>query len=526
MTEGPDDTAPSDPGVVEPVVDVPVVDVPVAPEPIQTLIPFGDAPVPPPPVFAPVIPASAKHEPPAEVGVVADQAPVAPSEPSAAVGDPLTDAVDIEAGEGQAAEAVAPAEILPTAGAADALTEELTALGAGTAEGVGLTAPASHKAAARRRWPWVVLLVVLAAVVVSVAGVLWYLSTLIGNAMAIDQPGEPFPLTILTADGGAISYSEGLSDEPEAPLMGVATIEGGYVQTSDPVTVGTGEVATTTRVIDKQVLAPPPAVSEPATLDSWFFPHDPKAGLGVDFESVTYDAPLGATPAWFIPGTKDTWVVFMHGRGAAPREGLRIASTVTKLGFPMLLINYRDDANSPAEDGLGNFGQTEEPDLEAAVQYALDNGAKQVVLAGASMGGATELAFLENSPLATSVVGAFLDSPASDLGRMVRRGAADMGVPDFVTSAAMQVAAWRFGIDWAAVDYTRKAGSLSTPILVVQGSKDDRVPASVNEALAAAAAAGTVRYEVFPDAAHMESWNVDRARYDTLLAGFLAKVAP
>ncbi len=104
--------------------------------------------------------------------------------------------------------------------------------------------------------------------------------------------------------------------------------------------------------------------------------------------------PWVPTPAWFIPGTSSTWVVFVHGRGETPREGLRIASTVAPLGYPMLLIQYRNDPQAPAGNGYGQFGVDEWQDLEGAVQYALDNGAERIVLAGASMGGAASLAFL------------------------------------------------------------------------------------------------------------------------------------
>jgi alpha-beta hydrolase superfamily lysophospholipase len=368
--------------------------------------------------------------------------------------------------------------------------------------------------------------VILAVLVLAFVGGVWYFSSLIGSRIAIDQPSNPFPLTVLSADGGQITYAKGSSDEDELPLMGVATIDGGYVQTSDPSTTGEGTVATTTRAIDKQVLPPPPAVNQAATLDAWFFPRDPKVGLGVDFEDVMIDSPAGGMPAWYIPGSKDTWVIFTHGRAVTAREGLRIASTVTGLGYPMLLISYRDDASAPAEDGRGNFGQTEVPDLEAAVQYALDHGAAKVVLTGASMGAAIDLAFLKKSPLATSVVGAFLDSPASDLGRMVTNGAKDMGVPDFITSAAKTVASWRYGLDWSAVDHVASAGGLTKPMVIVQGDKDTIVPPSLNEQFAAAAPAGLVQYEVFPGAGHVQAWNVDRTRYETLLTDFLAKVAP
>jgi alpha-beta hydrolase superfamily lysophospholipase len=388
------------------------------------------------------------------------------------------------------------------------------------------TAPLSHRRKRRRRWPWVVLIALLLGVLVVAAAALWYVSGLIGAGAKVDRGGEPFPLTVLSADGGNLSYSGPTGGWDDQGLIGVATIEGGYVQTEDPTTTGSGDTATTARVITKQVLPPPPAPGQAATLDGWYFPRNPLVGLGVKYEDVVYPSPAGPTPAWFIPGTSSTWVIFTHGRGATPLEGLRIANTVTELGYPMLLIKYRDDADAPVEDGQGNFGENEWPDLQAAVQYALDNGAQKIVLSGASMGGAITLSFLHNSPLANKVVGAFLDSPASDFSRIVRQGAADMGLPDAVTSAAMTVAAWRYGIDWAATDYTSVASQFTTPMLIVQGTADKSVPAVVNEEFVAAANPDQVTLELFEGAGHVMSWNVDRPRYETLLTDFLTSVAP
>jgi alpha-beta hydrolase superfamily lysophospholipase len=385
--------------------------------------------------------------------------------------------------------------------------------------------PASHVAAKRRRWPWVTLLCVLLGLIVIAGAGLWYISGLIGAGMAVPQPADPFPLTVLAANDTSISYTGSPGGWDDQGLMSVATVEGGYVQTKSPSEVGQGATTTTTRQVTEQVLPPVPVEGQAATLDGWYFPRNPLVGLGVEYQDVLYPSPSGPTPAWFVPGTSTTWVIFTHGRAASPREGLRIASTVTKLGYPMLLIKYRDDPKAPAEDGYGNFGSREWPDLEAAVRYALDHGAQKVVLSGASMGGAITLAFLQNSALASSVSGAFLDSPATNFGAMVEAGATDMGLPGFVTAAAMQVASWRYGIDWSATDYTDLAPSLTTPTLIVQGTEDAKVPAKTTEAFAGAANPTTVQLEVFEGAGHVMSWNVDRARYDALLTEFLGKVA-
>jgi alpha-beta hydrolase superfamily lysophospholipase len=385
--------------------------------------------------------------------------------------------------------------------------------------------PASHAVRRRRRWPWLTLLTVI-VLLVAAGAFLWYVSGLIGAGMQVARPGEPFPMTILSSDGGNVAYSGSKGGWDDQGLMGVATIEGGYVQTQSPASVGNGEAETTTRVVTKQLLPPPPAPGQAATLDGWFFPRNPQVGLGLPYEEVSYDSPAGPTPAWLIPGTSTTWVIFTHGRGATPLEGLRIASTVAPLGYPMLLIKYRDDAGAPVDDGLGNFGANEWPDLQAAVQYALDHGARKVVLAGASMGGSITLAFLQHSALADRVAGVFLDAPATDFKEIVRDGARDLGLPDFATSAAMQVAAWRYGIDWAATDYTAVAKQFTTPMLVFQGTEDQNVPAAVTQQFAAAASPGVVTLELVEGAGHVMSWNLDRSRYERLLIGFLAKVAP
>lgn len=379
----------------------------------------------------------------------------------------------------------------------------------------------------RRRWPWVTLGAILAVLVVALAGGLWYISGLVGAGAKVDRESEAFPMTIEAAgDGATVSYAGSTGGWVDQGLMGIATIDGGYAQTEAVDAAGSGDTASGTRAVTSLVLPPAPASGEAATLDGWFFPRNPKIGLGLDYQDVVYDGPLGPTPAWFIPGTRDTWVVFTHGRGATPLEGLRIAQTANRLGFPVLLIRYRNDAKSPEGNGYGQFGADEWQDLESAVQFAVDKGAQDVVLAGASMGGAITLAFLQNSALADRAVGAFLDSPVADFGQVVDIGAEDLGVPAPIAGMAKQVAAWRFGFDWDAIDYTARAADFATPMLIVQGTGDETVQPVVSADFVAAADPALVDLEVFDGAAHVMSWNTERSRYESLLSGFLDRVAP
>lgn len=375
----------------------------------------------------------------------------------------------------------------------------------------------------RRRWPWAVLGVVVGLLIAGAAAALWYLSGLIAAGSAIPQPEAGFPMTVTAVDGAQVAYRGVPSGWTDQGLAGLASIEGGYAQTVDPVVAGSGTGA---RTITGTVLTPELQAGQSAALDGWYFPRDPRVGLGLDFDDVTYDAPLGPTPAWFIPGTSSTWVIVVHGRGDAPRQGLRIASTTAAEGYPTLLIRYRNDAGAPLGTGYAQWGAAEWEDVDAAVQYALDNGATKVVLAGISLGGSAALAFLQNSDQADAVVGVFLDAPATDYGAMVQAEATERGVPSIVTDLAQRVAAWRFGFDWDAIDYVTEAGGFDTPMLVVQGTADTSVPAELNERFAAAAAPGVVTLELFDGAGHTTAWNTDRPRYEQLLADFLSRVAP
>jgi hypothetical protein len=148
------------------------------------------------------------------------------------------------------------------------------------------------------------------------------------------------------------------------------------------------------------------------------------------------------------------------------------------------------------------------------------------------MGGAVVTSFLLESPLASRVRGVLLDSPALDLGEVIDHGAADRDlpvlgtpVPPALTVVAKGIAGLRYDLDWAELDYLDRAGRLATPMLVFQQSGDPTVPVTISEDLAAARA-DLVTFERFAGDGHVQSWNMDRARYERAVRAFLERVAP
>jgi pimeloyl-ACP methyl ester carboxylesterase len=210
-----------------------------------------------------------------------------------------------------------------------------------------------------------------------------------------------------------------------------------------------------------------------------------------------------------------------------------VVDIVHQVGFPALSATYRNDrgvARDPS--GYLRYGQTEWPDIEAAVRWSLAHGARRVVLVGQSMGGGIVAAFLEHSRLAPKVVRVVLDAPMLDLRSVVNYGASHRSLPVIGGSipaplvwTAEEIASARFGVAWPEAGYLANTSWLTVPALVTHGGDDPTVPISVSIRLKELQPA-LVTFERFPGAGHVESWNIDRARYTSLLESFLAPVAP
>lgn len=261
-----------------------------------------------------------------------------------------------------------------------------------------------------------------------------------------------------------------------------------------------------------------------ARMDAFAFEGDPQEALGLGFETVTFQSPLGAMQAWFVPGAADTWAVLVHGKGASRRETLRMLPALAEHGLPCLAVTYRNDVeNANSEDARYGYGRHEWEDLEAAVRYALEHGAGRILLVGYSMGGAICLSFLAKSPLSGRVAGVILDAPMLDLRETVAHGAANAGVPRSVLTYSNRVTSRRYGLDWAEVDYLKAAAAIEPPILLFHGDADATVPVSTSDRLATALPE-LVTYVRIPGAGHVHGWNTDRERYTGAVRTFLGRV--
>ncbi|MGD8200803.1 alpha/beta hydrolase [Ornithinimicrobium sp. W1679] len=361
----------------------------------------------------------------------------------------------------------------------------------------------------------------------------WYFAGAIhSDGLEVKQTPNPYEHEVVATGEGSITLTD--PDVGDSALDGdhvwgvrwaqgdgeLAT-EAGFGQLRGD---GTGEEEVTRSL---EVLSGvDPQVGDVAALDRDAFPKDPAVALGEPVQEVEYVGPDGRFPAWYVPGEVSTWAVLVHGKGVDRAEVLRLMRSTVEAGLPSLAITYRNDVGAPQDaGGMYQFGLTEWADLDAAVAYAQDNGAQQVVLVANSMGGAVTAAYLENAPDAP-VVAVVMDSPMLDFGESVSLGAAQrqlpvLGqVPEPLTWSAKRIATLRYGVDWAGMDYLDDTSWLDVPTLVLHGTADARNPLRVSEQLAQDRP-DLVELVVVPEAVHVGSWNADPDTYEAEVTDFL-----
>ncbi len=258
------------------------------------------------------------------------------------------------------------------------------------------------------------------------------------------------------------------------------------------------------------------------------------ADAGLHARDITITTPAGRRPAWRIDGDPSTWAIHIHGLGSTRAGTLRGVLAATELGYTSLVVSYRNTAEGPrVGTGRSTLGDTETADVDEAIGYAVRRGARQIVLFGWSMGAAIALQLADHPRHQGLIAGLVLDSPVLDWAEVIKTNCARSGLP---------AAAGHLAIPWLTLhplaralglpgriplrsfDWTTRTADLTTPTLILHGTRDDSVPILLSQALRDARP-DLVELETF-DAGHTLCWNTDTDRWQDAITTWLRSRVP
>ncbi len=370
---------------------------------------------------------------------------------------------------------------------------------------------------------WLRRVAVLVTTVAVVGGIIgtWWGAAAINADLLVPVASDPeFDLEVISVEAGRIVLPRTDLTEQEG-IWGVMG-SSGYGQITSLVAVREATVEHGFRTMEGEFFP-----GEEVRLDRYAFNEDPAVAAGLAFEEVRIPGELGVNPAWLVPNVRDTWIVLVHGKGLDERrQALRILPTLANLGFPVLVISYRNDGVAPdADPARYGWGLSEWLDVQAALDFGLQRGAEDYVLYGYGMGGSIISMFLHESDSAGLVRGVVLDSPGLVIGRLAEEAVRSHGIPGIFAGLAKAIVRIWSGIEWDDLDQLTRASELDVPVLLMHGSEDAVIPIEASDTLAEQRP-DLVTYERFEGAGHDALWNVDPTRYMEAVAGFLTTVVP
>ncbi|MAP36955.1 MAG: hypothetical protein CL698_04810 [Chloroflexi bacterium] len=259
--------------------------------------------------------------------------------------------------------------------------------------------------------------------------------------------------------------------------------------------------------------------------DVFIHQKNPKYSIGLDYSEVRFRSELGDLGAWVISGEGETWMVCVHGHRSNRRESLRFSPLFESMGLNQMLIKYRNDVDSPVDrGGYHMFGLTEWRDLEAAVAYVINQGAKNIFILGHSMGGSIALQFILKSNLRSHINGIVLESPALDLNGIITAKAKALPFPiTTLLPPIKKMVSKLVNLDWSELDYISKASEIETPILLIHSTKDQTVPVAQSDQFANIIP-HLYEYLRLEGAPHAASWNFAQHKVESLMKTFISDI--
>ena len=326
--------------------------------------------------------------------------------------------------------------------------------------------------------------------------------------------------SVISVDEEKVSFRPRGKDISNGQLDNIGLVgRTGSLALSGPYTIEDG-------IITRQILSRNGFLEKGAWVRTSLFVHEenPKANLDLHYHDVSFESELGTLTGWHIPEDTNHWIIGIHGHRSYRTETMRFVPTFQKCGLNVLLSDYRNDENAPIDKGgYHMFGLTEWPDLESAVNFCKANGAEKIFLMGHSMGGAILMKYLLESPTASIISGAILESPALDLNKIIEMKAAEIPLlPRGAEYPVKKLVSRMVGLKWEDLNYLKRTEELSTPMLLIHSQADETVPVSLSDQLATQRP-DIVTYLRLENALHAAAWNTNKEVVESSIGTFISQ---
>jgi alpha-beta hydrolase superfamily lysophospholipase len=246
------------------------------------------------------------------------------------------------------------------------------------------------------------------------------------------------------------------------------------------------------------------------------------ARLGLAFKEASFSTSDGIQlQGWFIPSPySQAAVILGHGFSRSRQEMLDVAAMLNRNCYNVLLFDWR--AHGESGGTRTTFGYDEVNDLAAALDYVASQpevDSEHIGVLGKSMGAVIAIRAAAALPQLKAVVS---DSAFPSLQDSIEVGVRRRGPFGVwpVRPVAMSLGVMTMGIDPELVRPIDDIGDISPrPVLIIQGGRDELVPANTGERLYAAAAEPKFLWYV-PDATHVTLSSQDPAEYEARVVAF------
>jgi uncharacterized protein len=224
--------------------------------------------------------------------------------------------------------------------------------------------------------------------------------------------------------------------------------------------------------------------------------------------------------AWHLKtaNSKGTVALF-HGLQGAKQDMLAEAYGLVELGYDVLLTDFR--AHGGSEGNQCTLGMNEAEDVKACFNWLQQQGEKNIILYGASMGAASISRAISKYNLVPQKV--ILDMPFSSYEQLIQKWFHQSRYPDQPTAKLFTFWAGVLNRNWLfAMKPVKFVKDIQCPVLLQWGRNDQLVPGDATQKIFFNIASVKKRMVVYEQSGHESFCRKEPALWKQQVASFLS----